>query len=287
MARPSLGGMLATRQGALILAVLCAACAAGVLLIALSSYKKSVQTTVKQATVLVATGEIQKGTSGDAIAAEKLYKSTPIVATQLQPGAVSDASQLLGKVTAVDVLPGAQLTAADFTTTLGVGSLLTPNQRAISIPSDQVHSNLAVLNAGDRVDLYAEIHVGGGSSAGGSAKIFLLAPNVLVLKTPTSGLAGAATAAQTNASSGSGGSSAAPASSTIVFAMNSALVSDVALTADNGQLWIALRPAKATAPIGGINTIGDLITQAASAAPAAPPGFGATINNKNTTTGGH
>lgn len=281
MARPSLGGMLATRQGALILAVLCAAVAAGVLLLALSSYKKSVQTTVKQATVLVATGEIQKGTSGDTVATEKLYKSTPIVATQLQPGAISDASQLLGQVTSTDVLPGAQLTSADFTTSLGVGALLTPNQRAISIPSDQVHSDLAVLNPGDRVDLYSEF-----KSNNGQSQMFLLAPDVLVLKTPTSALAGAAGSAPSSAGSGgSSGSGAAPASTTIVLAMNSALVSDTALTADNGTLWMALRPAKATTPIGGINTIGGLIAQAASAAPAAPPGFGATT--KTTTTGGH
>src|ERR1019366_10393882 len=62
MSRPSLGGMLATRQGALVLALVCAACAAGIQLFALGQYK-SAQTTPQtvQATVLVATAEITKG----------------------------------------------------------------------------------------------------------------------------------------------------------------------------------------------------------------------------------
>ena len=238
MARPSLGGMLATRQGALILAVLCAVCAAGILVVALSSYKRGVQTTVKQATVLVATGEIQKGTSGDAVAAEKLYKSMPVVAGQLAPGAISNASQIEGQLVAADILPGEQLTTADFTTTPGVGALLTPNQRAISIPSDEVHSDLAVLQPGDRVDLYAEV----GQDA--TTQILLLIAGVLVIKTPTSGIVGAAATASNSTSSGS--NSTGP----IVLVVASNMVPDVALTADQGRLWMALRPAKATRPGG-------------------------------------
>jgi Flp pilus assembly protein CpaB len=280
MARPSLGGMLATRQGALILALVCAACAAGVIVIALSGYKHSVQTPVQQATVLVATGQIQKGTTGTQIAAQKLYKSTPIVATQLAPGAISDASTLQGQIASVDILPGQQLATADFVASIGATSLLAPNQRALSIPPDEVHSNLAVLHAGDHVDLYAE-----SKSAQGS-QMFLLIPDVLVLNTPTTALeasAPSAAATPANASSGSSSSgsgtsstsSSTPppvpsANASIVFALDSTAVPGVALSADNGTLWLALRPTKASRTLGGIVTSQTLLNEARQVAPGAP-----------------
>ena len=115
MARPSLGGMLATRQGALILAVLCAACAAGMLVFALSSYKHSVQTPCPAGD---GARRHRHDPEGDHRASDRrprsLYKSTPIVATQLAPGAISDASALQGQIAAIDILPGQQLTTTDF-----------------------------------------------------------------------------------------------------------------------------------------------------------------------------
>jgi pilus assembly protein CpaB len=274
MARPSLGGMLATRQGALILAVLCAVCAAGILVVALSSYKRGVQTTVKQATVLVATGEIQKGISGDAIAAEKLYKSMPVVAGQLAPGAISDAAMIQGKLAQADILPGQQLTIADFTVTAGVGALLTPNQRAMSIPSDEVHSDLAILQPGDRVDLYAEM------GDGTATQMLLLIPGVLVIKTPSSGVIGEAASASNSTSSGSN------SSGPIVLVVASSMVPKVALAADQGRLWMALRPANATNPPGGVTTVGTLVAQAATAAPSAGSGAAATAKRTSTGPGG-
>jgi Flp pilus assembly protein CpaB len=251
--------MLATRQGALILAVLCAACAAGILVIALSSYKQSVQVTTKQATVLIATGEIAKGTSGAVIAAEKLYKATPIVASQLTPDAISDAAELNGKIAQADILPGQQLSLTDFGTTAIPTSILTPNQRALSVPADEIHTDLALLQPGDRVDLYEEFKQS-------TPEVGLMIPNVLVLKTPSSGLAGAASDAASNTSGGSSGGSSS-SSGSLILAVNSSQVPSVALTADNGQLWVALRPANATKSVGGILTIAQLMAQATALGP--------------------
>jgi Flp pilus assembly protein CpaB len=251
--------MLATRQGALILAVLCAACAAGILIIALSSYKRSVQTTVKQATVLVATGEIQKGTSGDVIAAERLFKSMPIVASQLAPDAVSDSALLQGRVAQADILPGQQLTVEDFTTTASATTLLSPNQRAVSVGTDEVHGDLNVLEPGDRVDVYAAL-----SGPNGEA-VSLLVANVLVLKTPTGGLAGAAAGAQ---SAGGGQSSN---TSTLVLAVKSADVQPLELTAEAGHVWLALRPADATPPAPGVATAASVLALGSATADTAGP----------------
>ncbi len=175
MARPSLGGMLATRQGALVLALICAACAAGILVFALGQYKTGLSTPTVQATALVATAPIPKGTSGDVVASRNLYKSTPVVASQLTPGALSDASLLTGKVASVNILPGQQLTAADFSGVTGVAGLLTPSQRAVAISISESPGATDLLQPGDRVDVYE-------TTKPGITPLVLMAQNVQVVK---------------------------------------------------------------------------------------------------------
>jgi Flp pilus assembly protein CpaB len=277
MGRPSLGGMLATRQGALILAALCAVCAAGILVFALSSYKRSVATTAvapPQATVLVATGPIQKGTSGDLVASESLYKSTPIVASQEAPGAISDASALAGTSAQTSILPGQQLTTTDFAAVTGAAGLLAPNQRAVSIPTDETHGDLDVVSPGDHVDIYAELSQSGGSNS--ATVISLMIPNALVLKTPGTAVVGSAPAPTTAGTTTSSGTSStgsastpAPGGSALVLAVKSSIAPSLALTADSGKIWVVLRPANATAPAPGITTVGDVLSMTPAAVNAA------------------
>jgi Flp pilus assembly protein CpaB len=271
--------MLATRQGAMVLALVCAACAAGVMLFALSSYKTGVQKAVTpiQSTVLVATGEIQKGTSGNLIAADKLYKSMPVVASQLSAGAISDAALLQGKVAQADVLPGQQLTTTDFTATVGVTGLLGPNQRAVSIPAAEVQSDLDVLVPGDRVDLYAEL-VKGGSPTTSATQISLLASDVLVLKTPGTAVLGTppvVTTTKTTTAPAVGGTS-------LVLQVSSSFVPVLALTGDTGKIWVSLRPANAVNPPEGITTLQSILAQDGSASASASAG-GASTSTTNTT----
>jgi Flp pilus assembly protein CpaB len=89
------------------------------------------------------------------------------------------------------------------------------------------------LQTGDRVDVY-----GGFSSSGtGSASpvLRLLVPGALVLKAPAAagggGLAG-------------GGSSV----SNVVLEIDQSLAPALAFAADNGKVWLVLRPANATNP---------------------------------------
>jgi Flp pilus assembly protein CpaB len=227
MARPSFGGLLATRKGALTLALVCAVAAAGILVFALGRYRSNLQVVTKQATVLVATGNIPKGTAGDAIAARGLYKSMPIVASQLAAGAVSDASVLTGKVVATNVLPGQQLTLSDFTSVSGVPGLLTPDQRAVSVTIDEAHGNTDVLQPGDGVDVYTTLS---GANKVGSA-VYLLVPNAQVIK-----VAGAPTVV--------GGQTVAGGS--LVLAVSSHQAPEVALASSQGSLYLALRPANGT-----------------------------------------
>jgi Flp pilus assembly protein CpaB len=246
MGRPSLGGLLATRPGALGLALLCAICAAGVFVFAMGRYRQSVQTGNKQATVLIAAGEIQKGTSGAAIAAQRLYKSTPIIATQVVPGALSDASFLNGEVAQIDILPGQQLTAADFGTAGGLTGTLAPDQRAISLSIDEAHGDTDVLQAGDRVDVYGMF-----AGKAGTPELTLLVPNALVIKPAGATVPGTPAAALTGAS--------------LVLAVSTSQAPILAYATDNGKLWVVLRPVNADNPSAGVTTLSSVLTAGSAA----------------------
>jgi Flp pilus assembly protein CpaB len=257
--------MLATRQGALVLALICAACAAGILVFALGQYKTQVQPPAAvQATVLVATAQIPQGTAGNVISARGLYKSTPIVATQVQPGAVSDASLLAGKVATTNIVAGQQLTTADFSGPIGVTGLLTPDQRAIALNISESPGATDILQAGQRVDIYASW----------GQKMVLLDPNIEVIKpagataSTSTGSAQPASAAPTGTTAASGssttsGSAAAPAAGappttvsggSMVLAVTAKQAADLVYAAQTATLYLTLRPNGAAATPSQVTT---------------------------------
>ena len=282
MARPSLGGMLATRQGALILALICAACAAGILVFALGQYKTQVQAPAPiQGTVLIATAQIPQGMAGNVIAARGLYKATPVAATQVQAGAVSDASVLAGKVATTNILPGQQLTLADFSGPTGVVGLLTPDQRAVALNISESPGATDILQAGERVDIYA--------SFGG--KMVLLDPNIEVIKpagataSTSTGSAQPASAAPTGttaaSTSTSGSATPAPASSapattvtggSMVLAVTAKQAADLIFAAQNATLYLTLRPNGAVATPAKVTTEQTVIADSVAQVNANPAG---------------
>ena len=241
---PRVRGLPASRRGAVALAAACAFAAGVILLVALSQYKSSVSLADKQETVLVATGTIQKGTSGSLIAQERLYKPTPVLVKNLAAGALTNAAALRGEVAVQDILPGQQLTAADFAAnTSGVVGQLTPNQRALSVQLDPQHGLVGELQPGDHVDVYGDFGGNAGSTSSSGAVVKLIIPDALVLRTP-------------GASSGvsSGGQSG-----TVVLAINNSQVGTLAYAAENGKVWLALRPGKASAPSQGLTTFNSVV----------------------------
>ena len=244
--RPSFGGVLATRQGALLMALLCAICAAALLLFALGRYRTNLKTAPPQATVLVATGEIQKGTSGTLIVSRGLFRSTPIVSTQLSAGAISDSALLTGKVAQASILPGQQLTAADFAAVAGVAGQLAPDQRVVSVSIDEAHGDTDVLQAGDRVDIY------GSYAENGTQVQVLLIPNAEVIKPSGASIAGSAGSPASKVVAGN----------SLVLAVSTTQVPMLTYTADNGKLWVVLRPLNAGPPASGITTLKSIINSA-------------------------
>jgi Flp pilus assembly protein CpaB len=226
--------VLSTRRGTVVVAVVCALVAAGILLLAMDRYRQNVDTSGNQETVFVASGLIQKGTSGDAVASEQLFKPTSVAVKQVSAGAVADTAQLHGKVAVADIYPGQQLTAADFTANGGLPSQLAPTQRAMTVALDQAHGMVGEIHAGDHVDVYAGIDL---TSTGRSDPAMrLLLSNIQVLRAAT-------------ASSGGLGSSQNPSSSfsNVTLDVPGSQAGALAYASDNGKVWLVLRPANAAA----------------------------------------
>jgi Flp pilus assembly protein CpaB len=238
----NLRGLLATRQGTFLIALVCAAVAAVILVVAITGYRNGVNGSSTPETVLVANGLIQKGTSGDAIAAGQLYTPTKFIQKNVSTGAVTDAAALRGKVAANDILPGQQLTAADFSSASGPVAQLAPNQRAVSIPLDASHGLSGVLQSGERVDVYGGFNVQ--TQTGGSGPVMrLLIPNVQVIQ----------------ASAGGGGGVGSTGNNDVVLAVNDNQAAELAYASDNGKIWLVLRPGGAQNPTQTVATLESIL----------------------------
>jgi Flp pilus assembly protein CpaB len=217
--------------------------AGGILIFAISRYRSSVNSAGKQSTVFVAKGLIQKGTSGDAIAAQQLFTPTNIAQQQVTAGAIADAAALHGKVAVKDVLPGEQLTQADFASSVGVATTLGPGQRVMSVPLDSAHGMTPLLKAGDHVDVYAGFNVDQGSSRPAPV-MRLLMSNVQVLQTATTG-------------GGLGGGNQA---GNVALALTDLQAGKIAFSSENGKIWLVLRPGNGSTTPPTFETLGSVLT---------------------------
>jgi Flp pilus assembly protein CpaB len=223
---------LSTRGGTIAVGAFAALLSGAVLLVYLNRYRSSVNASAQPVAVLVASSLIEKGTPGKALSDLKQFQLRDIPRDQVQEGALTDAATLRGRVAVQDVLPGQQLTVADFSaaTSDALGTRLIARQRAISVPVDTAHGILGQIEAGDRVDVYGAFNETHGAVAG--PVIVLLAQNVPVLQAPAE-----ETKARREAS--------------VALRLKSLETSKVAYAVENGKVWFVLRPragAKPTPP---------------------------------------
>jgi Flp pilus assembly protein CpaB len=223
--------LLATRRGTILVAAVCAAVAAGILVFAMSRYRHHVVAENNPETVFVATTLIQKGTSGDAIAAQQQFKPASVAGKQVSSGAIADASLLRGKVATADIYPGQQLTASEFTSSSGLPAQLAPTQRAITISVDPSHGMVGQVHDGDHVDVWADLESGGHSQP----FVHLLIANAPVLKAASSG-----------SGAGLNATNQQNQQSNVTLKVSDTQAGALAFAADNGKVWLVLRPANAT-----------------------------------------
>lgn len=218
-----LRGGISSKSGSLALAVV-AAIVAGVLVLAAVHAARKDAATGGVATVVVAKQLIPKGSSGEAIAADKSFRLAEIKGNAVVAGALTDISQARDKVATQDIYPGQQLASGDFAA--GGGALATKlanNERAVSIPIDQAHGMVGDVKTGDRVDVLVGFNEQ--SNSGQTRPVMrAVASNVEVIKAPSGGSSG------TNASQG-----------VATLAVRDRTATELAFAADNGKVWIVLR----------------------------------------------
>lgn len=206
----SRGWAIALGIGAIVLAVI-------LLIVYLDRYRSRVAGENAPTPALVAKQLIPKGTPGTLVAANGMYTATTLPRKDVVVGAIADPSYLSGRAAAVDIFPGAQLTAADFAAsdTQYVKSQITGEQRAISVSIDQVRGSLSQLQAGDSIDVYV--------ATGGAVRMFRQNIKVLAVPTPEGG-------------------------GNLVLRTTAADAADFAYAVDNAQLWFVIRPVVGAKP---------------------------------------
>jgi Flp pilus assembly protein CpaB len=228
--------LVSTRRGTLLAALLIALLAGASILVYLNSYRESLKAQGAMVTVLVAKETIHKGTAGSVVAAKDLYTATTIRESQLLEGAMSDPATLRDRVATREIFEGAQLTAADFGAAGdSLAAQLTDRQRVVSVPFDSAHGLIDGIEPGNRVDVYAGFNViplgaDGKPTNGGQPRpmLRLILPNVSVL-------------AVGDKAKGTG-------TTNVSLRVDDVDAAQLAFAADNGKLWLALRPSAGAKP---------------------------------------
>jgi Flp pilus assembly protein CpaB len=169
------GWAIALGLGAIVLATI-------LLIVYLDRYRARVGGNNAPTPVLVAKRTIPAGTPGTIVTSQLMYAPTTLPKKEVEEGAIADPQYLTGRAAAADILPGQQITAADFaaTTSTTVDSQITGTERALSISIDAVHGSLTQLKAGDEVDIYIDYVPPGATET----KVQLFRPNVKILSVP-------------------------------------------------------------------------------------------------------
>lgn len=229
--------LFSTRGGTFILAGIAAVLAGIAVVVYVTNYRDSVKSGGLPATVLVAKSLIPTGTPGETVALKHLYQVQEVRTSQLIDGAISDPAGLRDRVAATDILPGAQLTATDFTTTGGqLASTLTGPQRAITIPLASAQGLVDTIQEGDHVDVYAGFNVtavdsrGQPLAMGGQSRpmLRLIERDLRVLDVSTD--------------------SQSTRVSNITLRSTPRQAAELAFASDNGKVWLVLRPPTGATP---------------------------------------
>jgi Flp pilus assembly protein CpaB len=219
--------VLSTRRGTIMIGAAAAVLAGLLLIVYLNRYRAGLKGSSAPVSVLVAKNLIQKGSPGNLIGTQRQFQVATISKDAIQEGAITDPSALRGLVAAEDIYPGQQLTSAAFTPVApgSVQTNLTKRDRAISIQIDDSHGLLGQLTPGDHVDVYGIFNQAG--PGGTQAVLKEMMQNVLVLGTPGTGASGG----------------------NVLLRAKGAQAAELAFAADNGKIWLVLRPASGARPV--------------------------------------
>lgn len=145
------------RTIAIIVAVILALAAAGLVVWYVSSLREEATEVEPTRTVLVATADIPARTSGESIVANKLVERREVVASAVVPGALTSETQLQGQVLVIPVVRGQQLVQSQLglPEEQSLSFRIRNGMRAISVAVDRRNAVGGAIKEGDRVDVIA------------------------------------------------------------------------------------------------------------------------------------
>jgi pilus assembly protein CpaB len=145
------------RTIAVILAVILALGAAGLVYWYTGSVKKQTVSQEATQTVLVAKDDIAAHTTGELTVQKSLTETRAVPESLVAPGALTDASALQGKVFISSVAKGQQIVTGQLgdPQEQSLSYEIKSGMRAVSIPMDRLRGVGGNPKAGDRVDVYA------------------------------------------------------------------------------------------------------------------------------------
>jgi len=138
-------------------------------LLYVTNVRRSVQHDAASVQVYVAGHDLPAGTSGAEIVKQHELHTTAIPKRDVVPGAISSPAQIDSLVLSAPLYSGEQVTLRRFSDAAaeGIRAQLSGTMRAVQVPGDANQLLVGTLEAGDHVDLVANLHSedGGGTSA--------------------------------------------------------------------------------------------------------------------------
>lgn len=224
--RRSLKDMTSTKEGSMTLAVGAAIIAGLLILVFVKAYKDNVNGDNASESVFVARALIPKGSSASIIASQQLLQRTSLKGKDVKSGAIKDPSSIAGQVAAEDIAPGQQITTSSFRSGgEGVASQLAGTDRAIAVPVDAAHSINGEVHAGDHVDVL--VGFTGNGATGNQPNLRTLLQNITVLS---------------GVNSAGGGVGSGDNGGNVILRVTDRQATLLAFAADNGRIWLTLRP---------------------------------------------
>lgn len=192
-----------------------------------TNYKRSVQHSQGTVQVYVAAHDLQTGTAGADIVKQHDLKVANVQRRDVVPGAISTPSQISGLVLSEPVYAGEQVTLRPFSDVAaqGIRGQLKGTLRAVQIAGDPNQLLAGTLQAGDHVDLVANLRIDPNTTATATR---IVLRDLTVLSTSSDG-------AISKASSPSGGSS-------VILAVTDTQVQRLFFVVKDGDWTLELRP---------------------------------------------
>ena len=112
--------------------------------------------------VLVATGDITAGTTGDQVVSEGLVEAREFAPGQIAPGAITSTALLAGQTVATDIGEGAQLTSSSLRASQvrGASVAIPEGKQGVAVQLEFVPGVGGYVGAGDRVNMYSVVRNG-------------------------------------------------------------------------------------------------------------------------------